>query len=110
MANISEAMTASRIISHGKITSLEAPFEFSAFNPFSIFVVPKANVAAGVISAPDNAGLLVNCKCFQDETSSGVPILFNQWNECAIIEIAANAIDLAVYDVYWGAGVNVSES
>ena len=72
--------------------------------------MPKANVAVKVISNPDNAGLLVDCKCYQDDTSSNLPVMFNQWTEAALSEIAANAIDLAVYDVYWGAGADVSES
>lgn len=105
---VSEIMNSSRIVSHGKIAQL--PFKFTTFNPFSILVIPKANVTAGVIAAPDNAGLLVNCKCFQDDASSNLPVLFNQWTEAAIIEIPADAIDLDVYDVYWGAGANVAES
>ena len=111
MANkgyVSETMNSSRIVSHGKITEL--PFKFTSFNPFSIFVVPKANVAAKVISSPINVGLLVDCKCYQDDTSSDIPVLFNQWTEAAILEIAEGAIDLAVYDVYWGAGIAVAES
>lgn len=107
---VSETMNSSRICSQGKITEL--PFKFTSFNPFSIFVIPKANVAAKVISAPsqDAVGLLIDCKCFQDDTSSDLPVLFNQWTEAAIIEITEGAIDLAVYDVYWGAGVAVAES
>ena len=105
---VSETMNSSRIVSHGKIALL--PFKFTSFNPFSIFVIPKANVAAKVISAPENVGLLVDCKCYQDDTSSNIPVLFNQWSEAAIIEISEGAIDLAVYDVYWGAGVDVAES
>lgn len=105
---VSETMNSSRICSHGKITEL--PFKFTSFNPFSIFVIPKANVAAKVISTPTNVGLLVDCKCYQDGTSSDIPVLFNQWTEAAIIEIAEGAIDLATYDVYWGAGIAVAES
>lgn len=105
---VSEIMNSSRIVSHGKVAEL--PFKFTSFNPFSIFIIPKANVTAKVISTPENTGILVNCRCYQDDTASDLPVLFNQWSEAAIIEIAANAIDLAVYDVYWGAGVNVSES
>lgn len=105
---VSETMNSSRICSHGKIAEL--PFKFTSFNPFSIFVVPKANVTAGVISSPDNSGLLVNCKCFQNDNASDLPVLFNQWTEAAILEIPDAAIDLAVYDVYWGAGAYVAES
>jgi len=108
MSYVSESMNAGRILSHGKISAL--PFTFTSFNPFSIFVVPKANVTSGVISTPDNAGMLVDCKCYQDDASSDIPVLFNQWTEAAIIEIAEDAIDLDDYDVYWGAGVDVSES
>lgn len=108
MANVTESMTASRIVSHGKIAEL--PFKFNSFNSFSILVIPKASVTAKVISTPETTGLLVDCKCYQDDTSSDIPVLFNQWTEAAIVEIAEGAIDLATYDVYWGAGVHVEES
>ena len=107
-AYVSETMNTSRIVSHGKITEL--PFKFTSFNPFSIFVIPKVNVAAKVISTPTNMGILVDCKCYQDGVSSDLPVLFNQWTEASIIEIATAAIDLLVYDVYWGAGADVAES
>lgn len=105
---VSEIMNSSRIVSHGKIAAL--PFKFTSFNPFSILVIPKINVTAKVISSPETAGLLVDCKCYQDDTSSNLPVMFNQWTEAAIIEIAEDAIDLETYDVYWGAGADVSES
>lgn len=42
---VSEIMTSSRIVSHGKVAQL--PFKFSnSFNPFSIFIVPKTNGTA----------------------------------------------------------------
>lgn len=112
MANgfVSDLMGSLRILSHGKITSLTAAFSLSNKQPFSIFVIPKANIAAGVISTPDNAGLLVSCKCYQDDNASAIPVLFNQWTEAAISEIGATAIDLTTYDVYWGAGRDVEES
>ena len=105
---VSESMTAGRIVSKGKIAAL--PFSFSSFNTFSIFVVPKANVTAGLISVPNDAGVLVSCKCYQDDASSNLPVLFNQWTEAAIVEIPTDGINLTTYDVYWGAGVDVSES
>lgn len=107
---VSDLMGSLRILSHGKITSLTAAFSLSNKQPFSIFVVPKANVTAGVISIPDNAGLLVGCKCYQDDNASDLPVLFNQWTEAAIIEVSATAIDLTTYDVYWAAGCDVEES
>jgi hypothetical protein len=105
---ISEAMNSSRILSHRKITAL--PFSLASKQPFSIFIVPKANVVAGVISTPDNAGILVDCKCSQDDSSSNLPVLFIQWSEASIVEIPVDAINLAANDVYWGAGADVSES
>jgi hypothetical protein len=107
---VSPEMFAERVLAHGKIASLTTGFKFTVFIPFSIFVVPKSNVTTGVISSPSNAGLLVNCKCFQDDVNSNLPVLFNQWSEAAIIEIAVNAIDLDVYDVYWGACSDIPES
>ena len=105
---ISEVMGAGRVLSHAKIAEL--PFKFNSANTFSVFIVPKANVTAGVISAPDNTGILLNCKCYMDDNASNLPVIFNQWGEAAITEIPAEAIDLATYDVYWGAGADVSES
>jgi hypothetical protein len=107
---VSSEMAAGRISSHKKITDLTNGFKLENGTHFTLFIVPKANVTAGVIGVPDNAGLMVDCKLYQDDDSSDFPVLFNQWTEAAIQEISADAIDLTTYDVYWGAPVNVQES
>lgn len=102
--HVSDEMNAGRLLSHGQITDLTNGFTREGNLSFSLFIVPVANVSAGIISTPDNAGLLVDCICDQDDVSSDLPVLFNQWTEAAILEIAANAIDLVTYNVYWAAG------
>lgn len=107
---VSGEMQAARIAAHGKITSLTSAFKLASGNPFSIFVIPKANISNGVISQPDNVGLVVTLKCLQDDASAAFPVMFNTWTEAAIVQIDASAINLTTYDVYWGSGNDESES
>lgn len=85
---------------HGKITSLATDFKNNG-KLFGIVVIPKANIAGGIISNPDNAGLIVSMKLAEDEAASAYPVMFN-WETSGIIEtLPAGAIDTEIYDVYW---------
>jgi hypothetical protein len=102
---ISEAMRAGRIGSFGKITSLATAFKLEGEVPFSILIVPKADVTAGVITkTTDTSGLEVNCITTQNDTAAKYPVYFHEETLLAITEIAIDAIDLDVYDVYWNCG------
>ena len=106
--HITNEQAAGRVLAHTKITSLAAGYSLDG-KPFSILVVPKADVTAGVISNVDtNIGLIVSCKCYADAAASDMPVYFHRYTEGAIVELAVNAIDLTTYDVYVGSGMAIS--
>lgn len=94
---------AGRLLSGGKIESLATPFRLQDGGPFNITIVEKASVTAGVIAAPTNVGLVVNCTLYDDQLPADRPIFFNYPTESLFYEISAGAIDLDDYDVYWSA-------
>lgn len=89
-------MQVSRVLSHGKVESLESGFKLPKGTPFSIYVKPKGEV--------DAIDVLINVKCICDEQPSELPVPVNDWTPAEIVEIAPNSISLTDYDVYWGAG------
>ena len=100
-------MQAGRVNAHSKLTAL--PFSLRTKQPFSIMLVPKADVTTGVISNVDeNIGLIVSCKCFADTAASDLPVYFHKWTEASILELPENCIDLTTYDVYVGSGTAIS--
>lgn len=99
---VSNEMIAGRLLSHGKIESLEQAEVFDV--PVSIMIVSKAKITGALIAPDSNQHLLVNLKLYQDDAASLFPCPIGQWTEGSIKEIAATAIELATYDVYWAAG------
>lgn len=97
-------ISAGRITAHGKVASVDEGFFITNGAPFSILVIPIASVIGRVISVSDNLGILINCKLSQSHTMSDLAVVFNQWTEGLIGYIHIDAIDLELYDVYWGAG------
>jgi hypothetical protein len=94
---ISEQMTAGRIVSHGKITSLSGGFRLPSNLPFSIYIRPKTSVS--------NLDIALNVKCYQDEAASEAPFVFNDWSPLAIVEISSGQDSiLDTNDLYWGSG------
>lgn len=96
---VSETMAASRILSHGQITSL--PFSLSSGLPFSIFIIPVVD---------SDLPVLVNCKLEQDDAAANCPFNVKQWTEPAVSIIPTAGINLTNYNVYWGAAYDVTES
>lgn len=94
-------MQQGRICSHGKITSLTADFSLTNDFPFALFIIEKAS--------SDPAPVIISCETFQGDGFSDCPFTPNCWDVPAVVKIEAEAIDLDLYDVYWGAGVDVSE-
>lgn len=90
-----ETMQFLRILTHGQITDLSNGFDLDG-QPFSIYVRPKSTVT--------NTDTTVSVQCFCDDAPSAMPVPFNDWTPACIKKIAANAISLSSYDVYWGAG------
>lgn len=106
--HITNEQAAGRILAKTKLTSLTAAYNLDG-KPFSILVVPKADVTTGVISNVDtNIGLVVSCKLYAESAASDLPVYFHRWTEAAIVELAITAIDLTDYDVYVGAGMEIS--
>jgi hypothetical protein len=100
--HITEIMNAGRILSHGKITSLTAAFSLATGHPFSLFIIPKST---SVVEP-----LVASVKLYQDDAAANCPFSLRCWTETAVVEVGATAIDLTAYDVYWGAGADVTES
>lgn len=96
-------MYTSRIISHGKITDLSIDFSLTADIPFSIFIIPKSELAML------EATKVISVKLYQEATHSDCPFAVGSWNETSIVSIEANETLLDNYDVYWGAGQKVEE-
>lgn len=88
-----------RILSHGQVTSLATAFSRPEY--FSIYIRPKIAVTV--------QDILVEVKCGQEGDFSPAPFLFYQWSPLALKEIKAGALDLASYDIYWGAGASIEE-
>lgn len=95
---ISEFMNGGRIVSHGKILSLASGFKLPNEIPFSIYIRPK-NTAGS-----EDLDVLLDVRCYQDETSSEAPVMLNDWSPMAIVEISPNSEILGEYDIYWGSG------
>lgn len=102
VGNVTNEMNATRICSHGKITSLATEFSLPGDVPFSLYVRPKA--------ATDETDVVIPCKLYQDDAASDCPFGFKYWTEPAVKEVSANASLLTDYDVYWGAGDYVEET
>lgn len=83
-----------KILSHGKVTDLSSGFSLGG-KSFSICLVPK--------QATMELTAIVNCRLICDKGDSPLPVVLNDWAPAKITHIAQNAIDLADYDVYWGA-------
>lgn len=99
---ISEQMTAGRVVSHGKITSLAGGFRLPDNLPFSLYIRPKFSVST--------LDTTMNVRCYQDEQASEAPIAYNDWSPLAIVEIAAGQESiLDTNDLYWGSGYYIGE-
>lgn len=83
-----------RFLSHGMIADLSNGFKRDY--PFSIYIRPKETTM--------QTDVTVSCRLVCDESNSAFPVPLSDWTPAAIVEIAPNAISLADYDVYWGAG------
>lgn len=89
-----------RILSKGQIQNISQGFKLGNGAPFSVFIKPKVTSMSTCT--------LISCKLVGDTEFSNFPVPLNDWTPGAIKEIAANAIDLTAYDVFWGSGQNVS--
>lgn len=87
-----------RILSKGQITDISQGFSLGSI-PFSIFVRPK--------KVTMEANTLVRCHLICDKKASDFPVPIGDWTPAAIVKISPNAIDLAAFDVFWGAGETI---
>ncbi len=100
---VSPQMHAGRISAKGKITSLAADFKLRDNVPFSIFIIPKSEVAE--LKATE----VISVKLYQEDAHSDCPFTVGGWNETSIVSIEANTTLLDDYDIYWGAGQKVED-
>lgn len=105
--NILQTVEALRGLSHGEIETLADGFSIKGNQPYSICVIPKDNIVDGVISIPDNAGLLVECKTLLNNDNKPLPAMFNDWTPASIVFIKPAAIDLDTYRVFFVAGTKL---
>lgn len=104
MESLTQQQSASRVVSHNKITDLTNGFKLENEHSFTIFVVKKSNINGSVITADNDSHLLVSAKLIQDDVFSLIPVRFNDWDLSLIKELGPAAIDTLTYDVYWGSG------
>lgn len=93
---ISEYLQGGRIVSHGRIESLENGFKIGDGLPFTLYIRPKVNTSS--------IDTTLSVKCYQDEAFSEAPFAFNDWSPLCVREIAPNSEALKYYDLYWGCG------
>lgn len=99
-------MNAQRILSHGEITDLTNGFSIpvvgtidnkQVLKTFTIILFPIDGEGgeAGDVE-------LVNCRCMVDGDFSPYPVTVGVETPLAIVELAADSIDLTKYRVFWG--------
>lgn len=90
-----------RILSKGQITDLSDGFSLGGV-PFSVFVRPK--------SLPSmETSVVIGCRLICDRSEGGFPVPLGDWTPGVIAAISPDAIDLAEYDVFWGAGETIKK-
>ncbi|WP_340112609.1 hypothetical protein [Maribellus mangrovi] len=100
--SVSPEMAAGRVLAHGKVTDLSAGFNIDkGYTPFSLFIIEKANKSTDPV--------LVNCETWHGDGFADCPLTPNCWDVPFVRRINTNGIDLALYDVYWGTGGDVSD-
>ena len=87
-----------RILSKGKIADLSNGFDLGGV-PFSIFVRAK--------SATLDTHVVVKCQLICDREAGEFPVPIGDWSPGAIQRIPQDGIDLAEYEVFWGAGETI---
>lgn len=85
-----------RILSHGKITSLANGFHLPQNRRFTIYARPKENVE---LETPD---IVISVKCYRDSKPSDIPITLNEWQPLYLESIAPDNEILNSVDLYWG--------
>lgn len=93
---LSNEQVAGRINCHGQITNLTDGFKLKNENPFSLFIIPVADTTAPVIAS---------ARLIHDIAAGNCPFNVNCWTEPNVVELAASAINLSNYTVYWGSGI-----
>lgn len=89
----------SRVLSHGKITDLASGFKLGNSIPFSLYIRKK--------TVTMSSDVVASVKLICDNNFGEFPLPIGDWTPGEIVEIAPNAISLADYDVYYGAGEKI---
>ena len=99
---ISEFVSGTRIVSHGKISDLSQGFRLPDNSPFSVYVRPKTQGTA--------VDALLRVRCYQDANVSDAPVAFYDWTPMMIAEIGPDDSILSECDIWWGSGSYVDSS
>jgi hypothetical protein len=83
----------------GKITDLSSVFKFDNDESFTLFIIPNSTGTTA-----NDKTVIINCKCYNNDTSVNIPFTLNCWDSPLVKEISINGIDLTKFDVYWGLG------
>lgn len=98
---VTTEMAVSRLVDWGQITDLSQDFRLKGGTPFSVFVRPTGTAGTSIV---------ISAEPYQREGFVPTPVALDGWNELLITAIEANSIDLATYDVWWGAGASSESS
>lgn len=90
-----------RILAKGQVTNLTGKSFSLGGTPFSIFLRRKAGVVEN--------DTLVKCRLICDDSFGYLPVVIGDWTPAMIVSIAPAGIDLAKYEVYWGASEQPSK-
>jgi hypothetical protein len=85
---------ATRIGTHGQVTSLENDFSIGLSTPFSVFLLPKGEDPPSVV--------LLKVKLVNETTFTDMPFPINGWSEGLVKEIEAAEGLLDDYFIFWG--------
>lgn len=98
---VSEIMNGGRIVDGKEISVGELPFFKGQGSPFSIMIVPKDTNSVREVE-------IVKARYYQGDIVRDVPILINQWNVPALVEMGSdNTAIFTRYRVFVGFGQDI---
>jgi hypothetical protein len=98
---VSEIMNGGRIVDGKEILVGELPFYKGQGSPFSLMIVPKDSSNVKEVE-------IVKARYYQGDVVRDVPIMVNQWNVPALVEMGSdNTAIFTKYRVFVGFGQDI---
>lgn len=98
---VSEIMNGGRVVDGKELSVGEIPFTKGQGSPFSLMIVPKDTNSVREIE-------IVKARYYQGDVIRDIPIMINQWNVPALVEIGSdNTAIFTKYRVFVGFGQDI---